>query len=91
MVQEERIELLDKLEQFPLKIRVKEEQDTILRSTLLPLGHSTKPKPYSFAPGPFCKTENLLFCPWAILQNRNPTLLPLGHSAKPEPYMSVPG
>ena len=56
MVQEERIELLDKLEQFPLKIRVKEEQDSILRSTLLPLGHSTKPKPYSFAPGLFCKT-----------------------------------
>ena len=31
VVQEERIELLDKLEQFPLKIRVKEEQDSILR------------------------------------------------------------
>ncbi|DBA70944.1 TPA: hypothetical protein ACH3X2_011387 [Trebouxia sp. C0005] len=29
--QEERIELLDKLEQFPLKIRVKEEQESILR------------------------------------------------------------
>ena len=31
VVQEERIELLDKLEQFPLKIRVKEEQEGILR------------------------------------------------------------
>ena len=31
VVQEERIELLDKLEQFPLKIRVKEEQESILR------------------------------------------------------------
>ena len=30
-LQEGRIELLDKLEQFPLKIRVKEEQDMILR------------------------------------------------------------
>ncbi|KAL3138646.1 hypothetical protein ABBQ32_006406 [Trebouxia sp. C0010 RCD-2024] len=29
--QEERIELLDKLEQFPLKIRAKEEQESILR------------------------------------------------------------
>ncbi len=31
VVKEERIELLDKLEQFPLKIRVKEEQESILR------------------------------------------------------------
>ena len=31
MTQEGRIELLDKLEQFPLKIRVKEEQEGILR------------------------------------------------------------
>ena len=31
VMQEERIELLDKLEQFPLKIRVKEEQESILR------------------------------------------------------------
>ena len=30
-LQEERIELLDKLEQFPLKIRAKEEQESILR------------------------------------------------------------
>lgn len=33
-LQEERIELLDKLEQLPLKIRAKEEQDSILRSFL---------------------------------------------------------
>lgn len=31
IVQAERIELLDQLEQFPLKIRVKEDQDKILR------------------------------------------------------------
>ena len=30
-LQEERIALLDKLEQLPLKIRAKEEQDSILR------------------------------------------------------------
>ena len=35
-VQAERIELLDKLEQFPLKIRVKEDQDKILRSIIIP-------------------------------------------------------
>ena len=34
-MQAERIDLLDQLEQFPLKIRVKEDQDKILRCTLM--------------------------------------------------------
>lgn len=77
VVQEERIELLDKLEQFPLKIRVKEEQEGILRLA----GFCSFSAPTKYVP--------LCPCQWAAFCTDVSAFVPVIRSSTPLSGMAI--